>query len=238
MMTHRNRMSLIAALLLATFSAAAAEPDRQSLIDAWVDYMPTTSGTVTFEARGDDLYYIQDENLPYDGELRLIGALVRPAEAMTEDTAFTHIGMLELELVDLPVERLQSQNYYYWLSDRQSLHFSDTAEAWVGPEAYRVAIQDYYADDVSFGPLSFMLNYGIWVFLIALLIWVFITLNKHNNKARALMDDSTSINDKARENIERAEKIQEEAIEITRQILGVQKDNNKVLAEIRDKLGS
>ena len=237
-MRHRIRVILTGVLLAASLNVSAAEPNRQSLIDAWVDYMPTAPGTVVFEARGGDRYYLEDENLPYAGELRLIGALVRPAEAMGEDATFTHIGMLEMELVDLPVERLQSQNYYYWLSDRQTLHFSAVGQAWLGPAAYRKAIQDLYSSDISFGPLSFMLNYGIWILLIILLIWVFVAFNKQHKKARALLDDSSSINALARENLDRSAAIQKESIQITRQVLEVQKENTRVLEQIRDRLGS
>ncbi len=234
----RDRLLLMGVLLAASLSASAAEPNRQSLIDAWADYMPTAPGTVVFEARGDDLFYLEDENLPYAGELRLVGALVRPAEAVSEDAEFTHLGMLEMTLIDLPAERLQSQNYYYWLADRQTLHYSETEQAWLGPDAYREALQDFYAGDVSFGPLSFMLNYGIWVFLIALLVWVFLAFNKQHKKARALMDDSSSINQLARENLDRSAEIQKESIEITRQMLDVQKANTRVLEQIRDRLDS
>jgi len=230
--------TLVLAVLAVSVSAGAAEPDRQSLIDAWVEFMPSAPGTTAFEVRGDGVYYLEDENLPYAGEVRLVSALVRPAEATAEGVPFTHMGVVEFKLADLPVERLQTQNYYYWLADRQTLHFSEADEAWVGPAAYRTAIQSFYSRDESFGPLSFMLNYGIWIFLVALLIWVFSLLNRHNRKARSLMDDSASINEKARENLERSEKMQKEAIEISRALLDIQKANSKLLEQIRDRLGS
>ena len=81
-----------------------------------------------------------------------------------------------------------------------------------------------------------MLNYGIWIFLIALLVWVFLAFNKQHKKARALIDDSSSINERARENLDRSAEIQKESIEITRQILDIQKANTRVLEQIRDCL--
>lgn len=232
------RKVLVLAALAVSVSAGAAEPSRQSLIDAWVEFMPSAPGTIAFEVRGDGVYYLEDENLPYAGEVRVVSALVREAEAAADGMPFTHMGMVEFQLVELPAERLQTQNYYYWLADRQTLHFSDVDETWVGPAAYRDAIQDFYGRDDSFGPLSFMLNYGIWIFLVALLVWVFSLLNRHSRKARSLMDDSASINEKARENLERSEQMQKEAIEISRALLDVQKANKKLLEQIRDRLGN
>lgn len=235
-MIERIRVAAAICLLIASTVASAAEPDRQSLIDAWAAYMPTTAGTVAFELRDDGVYYIEDENLPYEGELRLIGAIVRPAEIGTDQMSFSHMGMVEFELVGLPEERLQTQSYYYWLADRQSLHYSEVEQAWLGPEAYRAAFQDFYVDEGSFGALTFMLNYGIWILLIALVLWVFTGLHKHNKKARTLMDDSASINEQARKNLDRSEKMQKETIEIMRRSLELQCSGNELLAQIRDSL--
>ena len=53
-----------------------------------------------------------------------------------------------------------------------------------------------------------------------------------------LMDDSSSINQLARENLDRSAEIQKESIEITRQMLDAQKANTRVLEQIRDRLDS
>ncbi len=230
------RSSLLAALLCTSIAANAAEPNRQALIDAWSEYMPTTPGTLEFEPRGDETYFIKDENLPYEGELRIIGAVVRPIEIGAGGASFTHLGLIEFELVGLAEDLRESQSYYYWLADRQSLYFSEADRAWLGSAAYSAAFQDYYVNETSFELLSFMLNYGIWILLIVLVVWVFAALRKHSREARALMDDSASINDQARENLDRSEKMQKEIIEISRRTLELQESNNRLLEDIRDSL--
>jgi hypothetical protein len=96
---------LVAAILV---QVAAAEPDRESLVEAWEAYVAALPGTSAFEVIGEGVYRLQDADLPYDGEVKLVGALVRSAEAAGIDTGFTSLGMVDFELVDIPDERLAS----------------------------------------------------------------------------------------------------------------------------------
>lgn len=228
---------LIVTLGVLQGAVTLAAADRDSLVAAWAEAMAGMPGTETFEARDDGRYYLADESLPYEGEVRIVSSLVRPADVMTESSDFTHTGMVEFELIDLPQERRENQSYYYWLSDRQSLYYSADADAWLSPADYRVALQESYGPPPSFGPLSFMLNYGIWAFLLLLLAWVFLTLNKHQRKAKNMMDETVAINEMARENIERSAEIQQESIEITRKVLEIQQTNQRLLEQIRDNTG-
>ena len=215
--------------------AAAAAPDRESLIEAWVAHMQTASGTLSFERSGEDTFRLRDDSLPYDGEVRIVGALVRPTEVQYVDSAFTHMGSVEFNLVTLADDRRYTQTYSYWMADRQLFYYSETEAAWLGQADYALALQEEYGSSgAALGPLSFMLNYGIWIALLALLVWVFRVLGRHQKKATSLMDDSASINEMARKNLERSAELHEESIEMTRQILEVQKANQALLAQIRD----
>ncbi len=223
-----------AALFILFIGAIAANagtetPDRDSLVNAWEAHIAALPSTVAFESLGDDVYRFEDSDLPYDGELRIVGALVRSADTGGYDTGFSHLGMVDFELTDIPVERLSSQVYYYWLSDRQTLHFSDSEQRWVDMAAYQASMSSIYSGGASYGAFSFMLNYGIWIVLIAVVIFAIILVGKQANKARALMDDSAAINDKARENIDRAEGLQNEILAIARETRDLQADNNELL---------
>ena len=198
--------------------------------------MASLPGTVEFEAVADGVYRLEDSDLPYEGELKLVGALVRAAESPGFETDFTHFGMVDMELTELPAERLSSQSYYYWVSDRQSLHFSGTEQAWVSAAAYQAAITEQYTPNLSFGALSFMLNYGIWIFLVVLLVYVFVIANRQSKKARALMDDGDAINQKASENLDRSERLQDEVLAITREMRDLQAENNALLHKMLDAL--
>ena len=228
--------SLIFALLLGTaFSQAAlAQPDRDSLIEAWEAHMASLPGTTRFEALGDGTYELHDTDLPYEGKLRVVGALVRSMESPGYETAYSHLGMLELELVDLPADRLSSQLYYYWIADRQMLHYLASEQRWVDAKTYQQSIPGLYSDDASFGVLTFMLRYGIWILLIGLIAFVFVAVARQTKKARGLMDETAAINQQARENLDRAQGMQDEVLAIARESRDLQSETNDLLRKLLD----
>ncbi len=234
-------MRTTAAFILLLLSAiltqdALAQPGRDSLIEAWEAHVASLPGTSRMEAVSDTVYQFHDSDLPYEGELRIVGALVRPADSTAYETEFTHLGMVDIELVDLPLERMSSQVYYFWLTDRQTLHYSGAQQRWVSPAEYQASISKAYRGGASFSALAFMLNYGIWVFLIGLIAFVFIAVGRQAKKARSLMDDTSAINQKARENIDRAQGLQDEVLAIARETRDLQSDNNELLRKMLEAL--
>ncbi|MGI9237983.1 MAG: hypothetical protein ACR2QZ_11335 [Woeseiaceae bacterium] len=213
---------------------ARADANRDSLIEAWEAQITSLPGTARFESVGDDVYQIEDTDLPYEGTLTIVGALVRPNEVTGYDTGFTHIGMVDFRLADMSEDLLTSQVYYYWLNERQTLYYNEAEQRWVNTATFQASFADMYDVDSSFGALSFMLNYGIWVFLIALIIFVFVAVGKQTKKARTLMDDSAAINEKARANIDRAEGLQDELLAIARDSRDLNLESNVLLRQILD----
>lgn len=114
---------------------ARADADRESLISAWEAHIAALPSTSAFEKTGDGTYQLTDTDLPYEGELLLRGALVK-SSGVPEGSPFTHMGMLEIELTDLPEERLASQLYYYWIADKQMLYYSADRKTWVSQADY------------------------------------------------------------------------------------------------------
>jgi len=233
---RRTANILLLPLVLIAVQVAAAQPDRDSLIEAWEAYVAALPGTLSFEVTGDGVYQLQDADLPYDGEVKLVGVLVRSAEASGFDSGFTSIGMVDFELADIPEERLASQSYYYWLADRQTLYYSDAEQRWMGPAAYQASITELYSGGASVGVLSFMLNYGLWLLLLGLLAFAFIAVGRQAKKARSLMDDSAAINQQARENLDRSQGMQDEVLSIARESRDLQSENNQLLKDILSAL--
>ena len=223
---------LLVLLLLLSPAAFANEPDRASLIAAWEEYVRSLPSTEKLEALGDDRYALSDTELDFDGELRIKGVLIRSQENYGVETEVSHFGMIELEVVDLPPEQLGTYLHSYWLADRQTLYYSTERNSWVDPKAYQQSFTSPASVTSAWAPMMFMMNYGIWILLIALLISVFMFLNRQQRKAKSLMDDSADINQMARENIERAERLQDEMIDIARSMHEMQKQNNELLERI------
>lgn len=233
----RKSALITACCLLALYAPAApAAADRDSLLAAWEAYIAGLPGTTGFESLGDGVYRLEDSELPYAGELKVIGVLVRPADSGGLRTEFSHFGMVDFELSDLAVERLTSQTYYYWLADRQTLHYSASEQRWVDMAAYNTALADSYGLNTDFGMLSFMLNYGVWVLLVVLVVVVFGAVGRQARKARALMDETAAINQQARENLDRAASMQDEVIAIARETRDLQAENNELLRKLVDAL--
>ncbi len=232
----RLLVPIVAFLGVMLMTPTFAEPTRDALVEAWETHMASLPGTVEFEASGDESWRIKDENLPYEGNLELVGVVVRPAEELGDFSDFTHTGMVEFRLTDLSEGRTESQSYYYWLSDRQMMYYDGNQGVWLNTAEYRDSFNDMYDVPGSWGLLSFMLNYGIWIVLLALFIWIFTGLNKQNKKARALMDDGANINQLARENLERSAKLQDELLESARKSQQLNMESNELLKEILAEL--
>lgn len=233
----RTAAVLLIVLLTALLSpAASADPNRDSLIEAWETHVVSLPGTVRLEAVGDGVYELEDTDLPYHGTLTIVGALVRSAESAGSETGYSHLGMVDFTLADMPVERMSSQLYYYWLTDRQTLHYSTAEQRWVDTTTFQNSIRTMYDNDVPFSILSFVLSYGFWIFLIALLVFAFVVVGRQTRKATSLMDDSAAINDKARQNIDRAEELQDELLAIARESRDLQSENNALLKQMLDAL--
>ena len=229
----RMTMILLVSLLAAlATSDVSAEANRESLIAAWEGHIASLPSTTRFEAVGDGVYQLEDADLPYSGELKIVGALVRTTESAGYETGYSHTGMVDFRLADLPEERLSSQVYYYWLADRQSLHYSETEQRWVDTATFQQSITNMYDTDAPFSALYFMLNYGVWILLIGLAVFGIVAISKQTKKAKSLMDDSASINEQARQNIDRAEGLQDELLTIARETRDLQSQNNELLRKM------
>ncbi|NNC78420.1 MAG: hypothetical protein HKN77_10685 [Woeseiaceae bacterium] len=215
---------------------AAAEPDREALLEAWQAHIASLPSTTALEPVSDGVFRYIDSDLPYDGELKIVGVLIRNVDAGGYASEFTHVGMVEFELSELPMERMSSQLYYYWLTDRQSLHYSKTTQSWVDPATYQETITEGLSGGSSYGAMSFMMNYGIWIFLIGLIIYVFVAARRQMGKSRSLLDETAAINAQARENIDRAKEMQDELLEIARDSRDLQAKNNALLKEAVEAL--
>ena len=233
----RQVAALIAVVLTALYAPqVSADASRESLVAAWEAHIASLPGTISFEAVGDGVYEFEDSDLPYAGKLTIVGALVRSTESAGYQTGYSHTGMVDFRLSDLPEERLSSQVYYYWLTDRQSLHYSEAEQRWVDTATFQQSITNMYDTGTTFSALYFLLNYGVWIVLILLALFGIVAVSKQTRRARALMDDSASINEQARQNIDRAEGLQDELLAIARETRDLQSQNNALLQQMLDAL--
>lgn len=232
-MNRLRLLLLVPALLLSVGSHAAA--DRDGLIEAWEAHIASLPATAEFERLDDGRYRLIDEDLPYSGELTIVGALVRPLDTTPYDDRISHTGMVEFRLDGLPEDRRASQSYYFWLEGRQTLFYSRIDDRWVDMAGYQAAYATDY-DDIGLGPLSFMLNWGIWILVIVFFVFVFIAVGRQGRKAKTLMDQTAAINEKANANLDRSEKMQDEVLAIAREARDLHAEGNALLKEVLETL--
>lgn len=225
---------VLACAFLAT-SALAAEPVRDDLLAAWEAQFESLPETTAFEKLEEGRYRLSDSSLPYDGALEVVGSVIRRSDVLSANFPVTHTGFVEFRLTDLPAERLQTQSYYYWAADRQSLYFSEETESWISPADYQSLLNDAYSRPANAGG-GFLFDYGLWLVLIVVLIFGIVVIGRHSRKARALMDDAGDINRQARENIERSAVLQKEIVELSRRSIDLHGETNVLLQEIRDEI--
>jgi len=231
MKTVESRLASVLILLAcSTMSQAAA--DRESLLAAWETHLRQMPSTVVLEAEGDGAYHFEDSDLPYDGTLRVISAIVRSSEVAGYDSGFPAMGIVEFWLDDLPEERLGSQGYYYWLADRQMLHYLEAEDRWIDASAYQQLVASELHDNLPYSTSSWLLGNGIWILLVALIVFAFVTLRASQRKARKLMDETADINRKARENLDRSERMQQEVLAIAGESRDLHRETNGLLRKL------
>lgn len=216
----------------------AGAPDRAALLEGWAAHMANLDATHTFEQVDEDSWYLEDNELPYTGQINVVGTTVRPMEYGGFESGFSAFGIVEMELVELPETRRQAQTVIYWLNDRQMLYFLDEEQRWVNSAAYQQALAETFDEDYYYSPYGWVYDYGFSLFLIGVVIVAFIFFSRQVNRASAIQEEARVINQKALENIERSKKVQDESIAISRELRDIQVENLELLKDIRDALKS
>lgn len=220
-------------MLVLTGFGVHAQPDKASLLDAWETRIVELGGTL--DPQPDDTYLLTDDSLPYEGTVVVVSTLIRAApEQSYGDVQVSHSGIVEFRLEDLPVERTGSQLYYYWLTDRQNFQFLDDSQEWISQSQYNNLLQNSRGS--SYSALSWFVNWGFWIVVLILVIWLAVFLGRSQKKAKSLMSDSADINNLARENIERSAELQAEMAGLARKNAQLMEDNNVLLRQILESV--
>lgn len=224
---------LVIIMLALTGLGAHAQPDRTALLDAWKSRMTELGGTL--QPQSDEAFFLTDDSLPYEGKVEIVSALIRSApEQSYGDIVISHSGIVEFRLEDLPTERTASQLYYYWLADRQNFHFLSDTQEWISQARYNQLLQNSHS--TSYSALSWIVNWGFWIVVLGLVIWLALFLGRSQKKAKSLMSDSADINNLARENIEKSAELQNEMAGLARKNAQLMEDNNVLLRQILESV--
>lgn len=200
-------------------------PDRDSLLAAWESQM-ALDGTI--EALDQDRYRVRVDALDYEGPLVLLGAMVRP---VPEDGTISHTGFVEFRLQALDPALRDTQIYYLWAQDLQNFHYLTDEARWVSTAYWQ---QQLYSEKAGTAPslLGFMLDWGLVLLLVFFILILIIPLMRQMRRARQMTDDGMSINQMARENLQRAAEIQQQVLPIQQRQLELAESNHVLLQRI------
>jgi len=173
-------------------------PTKESLITAWENQQKTDPNTLAFEEISPNIYRFKTERFPFDGELRILNITVD--EQMSGFEGGFTMGIVEIELVDLPEDFLKKYAYSYsnW-SQSNILYYDQENEKWLSAKEYYTKAQENLPSGVFIDPFNYIPLLFLF-FLIIILIFVY-NIQKRNRKyldfVRELSQKETDLAEKA-----------------------------------------
>ncbi|MEJ2567991.1 MAG: hypothetical protein P8Z50_03840 [candidate division WOR-3 bacterium] len=193
-----------------------ALPTEESLIEAWENFQKKDPKTITFEKLDKNLYHFKTERFPFDGELKILNVTVDEQTSSFEN-GFV-LGVVEVELVDLPKDFMEKYSYSYsaWVQDN-ILYYDKEEGNWLSDEEYYGKMKEklptrYFMDILNYLPFLFLL----------LIIAIFVIAFNVQRKNKKYLDHAYDLSEKQI-------KFMEEAYKMERK-------NNKLLGEILKEL--
>lgn len=194
-----------------------AAPTEESLIEAWENVQKKDPETVVFENLSPGSYRFKTERFPFDGELKVLNITID--ERMEGYDYGFIMGVVEVELVDLPEDFLDKYSYSYstWIQNNM-LYYDEENGKWLSTKEYYGQIKEkipsgYFMDVLNYAPSAIF-----FFFIFIVLIFVF-TVYRRNKK---YLDFSYDLSKKQMDIVEESHRLS--------------KKNYKVLSEILKEL--
>ena len=229
-------LALIMLGILPAFMAAAsagkdaAGPDETSLLAAWETAVRSDANTEIFEKTAERAYHFKTRLFPFDGELKVLNALIQDYGDEEETLPGYVFGSVEVELVGFDQEQMaryaRSFSYWYQLN---TLYFDHKAGRWLTGQEYRAALSRGYSAS-GCGTVTGWLarNYFllIMLFLALFLWWVARRSGRQMKTAMSRQDEAMDISRRSIALAEKAAQHNEESIKLLQQILEELKKKN------------
>jgi hypothetical protein len=190
-----------------------AVPTEKSLIEAWESFQKQDPKNLIFEKISKNRYRFKTERFPFDGELKILNVTVD--EQISGFEGGFILGVVEVELVDLPEDFLERYSYSYsaWIQDN-ILYYDTEAEKWLSDE-------EYYSRMKEKVPASFLfdiLNYLPFLFLFLVIVILLIAINVQQ-KNKKYLKHAYDLSEKQMKLIEKSHNLAQESNKILSKIL-------------------
>ena len=112
-----------------------AVPTEKSLIEAWESFQKQDPKNLIFEKISKNRYRFKTERFPFDGELKILNVTVD--EQISGFEGGFILGVVEIELINLPKDFLEKYSYSYsaWIQDN-ILYYDTEEEKWLSDDEY------------------------------------------------------------------------------------------------------
>ncbi|MFC1599332.1 hypothetical protein ACFL2W_00930, partial [Candidatus Omnitrophota bacterium] len=188
-----------------------AQPTEESLLRAWEQSQKSDSKVEVFEKIEDDVYRFKTSWFPFDGKLRVLNLSVNDSMA---DSAYPYgevMGVIEIELADLPDDFHSKYSYSYSMwANSNMLYYDKKADTWLSSGEYFSKQAGYPMLSSIF--LGYLFSYGPFVIIFVLLVYVLFTAGKTVRMSKRYMEEAKKLT-------ERSLTVNEEANTLLRQIL-------------------
>jgi hypothetical protein len=208
-----NIFITISLLLLFVPAILFALPTEESLIKAWEGFQKSDPKTLAFEKLSKNRYRFKTERFPFDGELKILNVTVDEQVSGFEGGFI--LGIVEVELVDLPEDFLERYSYSYsaWIQNN-ILYYDKEDKKWLSAE-------EYYSRMKEKVPASFLfdiLNYLPFLFLFLVIVILLIAINVQQ-KNKKYLKHAYDLSEKQMKLIEKSHNLAQESNKILSKIL-------------------
>ncbi len=198
-----------------------AAPTEESLLSAWEDFQKNDSKTLVFKKLSSDRYRFKTDRFPFNGELRVLNLTIDEQVSGFEGGFI--MGIVEVELLDLPEDFLDKYSYSYssWIQNNV-LYYDKENEEWL-------SAKDYYAkarEKIPSGFFMDILNYLPFLFLIFIVV-IFIIVFNVQKKNKRYLDFARDLSLKEAEFVEKTYKLAQKSNKLLSEILKELKKKKK-----------
>lgn len=198
-------------IIVFVFSALIAQPTKASVLKAWETLQINNPKTIVFEKLEDSLYKFKTEQFPFDGKLKVLNVTVDDRWGDTEYGSI--MGVIEVELVDLPTDFLQKHAYSYSMwTQNNILYYDKKTDKWMNSKEYYAKTQKKFKR----GPLGIFgdlfSDVPFIILIVVFFILIFITA-KMQRKNERYMNNTLDLQKKSLELSEKMNQVLKEISE-------------------------
>ena len=190
-----------------------ALPTEESLIKAWEGFQKEDPKTIIFEKISESRYRFKTDRFPFDGELKILNITVDEQTASFEG-GFV-LGVVEVELIDLPKDFLEKYSYSYsaWIQDN-ILYYDTEEKKWLSDEEYYGKMKEKIPTGFFFDILNYLPF--LFLFLVIMILLIAINVQQKNKK---YLKHAYDLSEKQMQLIKKSHKLAQTSNELLSKIL-------------------